>query len=67
MGVVIKLFLVVLGSGLAFSVVTAKASECTTVVSTEDPSRRNAEIVCKRVARNSNNGNVAIWRCCLPS
>ncbi|OUW29258.1 MAG: hypothetical protein CBD37_03520 [Cyanobacteria bacterium TMED177] len=59
--------LVVLSSGLAFLAATANASQCTTVVSAEDPSRRNPEIVCKRVARNSNNGNVGIWRCCLPS
>ena len=42
----------------------ALASECVTMMSVNDPARGSADFTCKRVARNSNNGNVGFWRCC---
>ena len=42
----------------------SQASECTTVMSAIDPSQNRDNVVCKRVARNSTNGNISVWRCC---
>ena len=42
----------------------AQASECTTVMSPINPGQNSDDVVCKRVARNSTNGNISVWRCC---
>ena len=41
----------------------SQASECTTVMSPIDPGQNNDAVVGKRVARNSANGNISVWRC----
>ena len=43
---------------------SVQASDCVTIMSSQDPSQRSNGIRCKRVARNSNNGNLGFWRCC---
>ena len=42
----------------------SQASECNTVMSPIDPGQNKDAVVCKRVARNSANGNISVWRCC---
>ena len=41
-----------------------QASECTTVMSPINPGQNSDDVVCKRVARSSANGNISVWRCC---
>ena len=52
----------------AFCILTVgaavQASECTTVMSPINPGQNSDDVVCKRVARNSANGNISVWRCC---
>ena len=54
----------VLSSVLVVSAPAAYASYCITIMSGIDPSQKNVGVTCKRVARNSNNGNLGFWRCC---
>ncbi len=53
-----------LSAALAVSASAAQASDCITIMSGNDPSQKNVGVTCKRVARNSNNGNLGFWRCC---
>ena len=50
--------------GMLMAGAAAQASECTTVMSPIDPGQNSDNVVCKRVARNSTNGNISVWRCC---
>jgi len=50
--------------GMLMAGAAAQASECTTVMSPINPGQNSDDVVCKRVARNSTNGNISVWRCC---
>ena len=58
-----KLSLMVLSLPLIVFGSAVQASECTTVMSFQDPGPSRPGLTCKRVARNSTNG-MGVWRCC---
>ena len=56
----------VIASSIALTLVASPlaAAECVLLMSMDNPGQGRKDVTCRRVARNSNNGNFRYWRCC---